>query len=91
VIAHMPSGITQWYLPSGRADIPPFIPAVKPGTQFSDTEGCKAELAGYISVRYTCQKLATHPCTNRARRRVVSTDFAVDSSDYFPVRVQTDR
>ena len=43
---HIPYGITQCYLPPGRADISTFTPA-EAGTRFNDPglpEGCKAEL-----------------------------------------------
>ena len=60
----MPYGITQCYLPPGKA-----------GTRFSDPEGCKAELtslAGYTPRWYTRPKTVTHTSINRARRRVTS-------------------
>ena len=37
---HMPYGITKWYLPPGRRDIPAFT-AAETGTRFS--KGCLAE------------------------------------------------
>ena len=70
----MPYGITQYYLPPGRGDIPAFTPA-EAGTRLSDTEGCKAELtqlAGYSPRWYTRPKTVTHPSCNRARRALTS-------------------
>ena len=42
-VTHMPHGITQCYLPSGRGDIPSLTPA-EAGTRFSDPGGWKAKL-----------------------------------------------
>jgi len=40
---HMQYGITQYYLPPGRGDIPA-VTSAEAGTRLSDPEGCKAEL-----------------------------------------------
>ena len=40
---HIPYGITQCYLPPGRADIAAFTPA-EAGTRLATPQGCKAEL-----------------------------------------------
>ena len=70
----MPYGITQCYLPTGRGDIPAFIPA-EAGTRFSDPWGMQdwVDVVGVcVSWWYTRPKTVTHPSTNRARRRVTS-------------------
>ena len=40
----MPHGITQCYLPPGKADIPALIPQPKLVLDLATPEGCKAEL-----------------------------------------------
>ena len=71
---HVPYGITQCYLPSGRGDIPAFTPA-EAGTRFSDPRGIQGWVdlvARYIPRWYTRPKTVTHPNTNRARRGLTS-------------------
>ena len=45
----MPYGITQCYLPLGDSAVPAITPA-KVVCQFSDVEGCKAELTWVVVI-----------------------------------------
>ena len=71
----MPRGITQCYLPPGRANIPAFTPA-EAGTRLSDPGRIQdwVDLVGWLHMPrwYSRPKTVTHPSTNRARRALTS-------------------
>jgi len=59
---HMPHGITQCYLPSGRGDIPAFTPA-EAGTQLSDLGGMQSwvDLVGLLHTEMVYLPEDGHP------------------------------
>jgi len=71
----VPYGITQYYLPPGRGDIPAFTPA-EASTRLSDPGGMQGgiDLVGLLQPEmvYTRPKTVTHPSCNQARRALTS-------------------
>ena len=59
---HMPHGITQCYLPSGRGDIPALIPA-EAGTRLSDPGGMQGwvDLVGWLHTEMVYPPEDGHP------------------------------
>ena len=70
----MPYGITQYYLPHGRGDIPAVTPA-EAGTRLSDPGGMQGwvDLVGWLQPEMVYRsKTVTNPSCNRARRALTS-------------------
>jgi len=59
---HMPYGITQYYLPPGRGDIPAFTPA-EAGTRLSDPGGMQGwvDLVGWLQPDMVYLPKDSHP------------------------------